>query len=415
MGYIMSALFKFTSLFGVQNIGLSIILFTLVVKVLMFPLTIKQQKASKLMAVMQPEIQAIQNKYKGKTDNDSMMKMNVETKAVYEKYGTSMTGGCLQLVIQLPILLALYRVIYNIPAYVGSVKTHFMNIVFALTGVASATDLADGAGASLLQFATEHGVNLKGMNAIGDLTGVTGTALGNKMVDILYKMNPTQWGDLAGAFPNAADVIHENYKVIEGMNSFLGINLAAQPFDGSFVPNLAWLIPILAGLSQYLSTKLMMNTNPSSAGDENQAAQMMKSMNVTMPLMSVFFCFTFPAAVGIYWVASSVFQILQQLIVNKYLNSMDLDQLIAENVAKANKKREKKGLPPQQITQNATAKLKNMQIEAEKEEKKRAEKLEKNDELVKESTAYYNKDAKPGSLASKAGMVAKYNEKHNNK
>ena len=199
-----------------------------------------------------------------------------------------------------------------------------MNIVFALTGVASATDLADGAGASLLQFATEHGVNLKGMNAIGDLTGVTGTALGNKMVDILYKMNP-----------------------------------------------------ILAGLSQYLSTKLMMNTNPSSAGDENQAAQMMKSMNVTMPLMSVFFCFTFPAAVGIYWVASSVFQILQQLIVNKYLNSME--------------------------------------IEAEKEEKKRAEKLEKNDELVKESTAYYNKDAKPGSLASKAGMVAKYNEKHNNK
>ena len=87
-----------------------------------------------------------------------------------------------------------------------------MNIVFALTGVASATDLADGAGASLLQFATEHGVNLKGMNAIGDLTGVTGTALGNKMVDILYKMNPSQWGDLAGAFPNAADVIHENYK-----------------------------------------------------------------------------------------------------------------------------------------------------------------------------------------------------------
>ena len=379
-------------------------------------MTIKQQKASKLMAVMQPELQAIQAKYKGKTDNDSMMKMNVETKAVYEKYGTSMTGGCLQLVIQLPILLALYRVIYNIPAYVGSVKTHFMNIVFALTGVASATDLADGAGASLLQFATEHGVNLKGMNAIGDLTGVTGTALGNKMVDILYKMNPSQWGELAGAFPNAADVIHENYKVIEGMNSFLGINLAAQPFDGSFVPNLAWLIPILAGLSQYLSTKLMMNTNPSSAGqDENQAAQMMKSMNITMPLMSVFFCFTFPAAVGIYWVSSSVFQILQQLIVNKYLNSMDLDQLIAENVAKANKKREKQGLPPQQITQNATAKLKNMQIEAEKEEKKRAEKLEKNEELVKESTAYYNKDAKPGSLAAKAGMVAKYNEKHNNK
>lgn len=122
----MDLLFRFTSSVGILNIGLCIILFTLVVKILMFPLTIKQQKSSKLMTVMQPEIQAIQNKYKGKTDNESMMKMNVETKAVYEKYGTSMTGGCLQLVIQLPILLALYRVIYNIPAYVSSVKTYFM-------------------------------------------------------------------------------------------------------------------------------------------------------------------------------------------------------------------------------------------------------------------------------------------------
>lgn len=88
LGWIMDALFRFTSSFGVLNIGLSIILFTLVVKILMFPMTIKQQKSSKMMTVMQPELMAIQNKYKGKTDNDSMMRMNVETKAVYEKYGT---------------------------------------------------------------------------------------------------------------------------------------------------------------------------------------------------------------------------------------------------------------------------------------------------------------------------------------
>ena len=91
LGVIMDFLFRITSSVGILNIGLCIILFTLVVKILMFPLTIKQQKSSKLMAVMQPELQAIQNKYKGKTDNDSMMRMNVETKAVYEKYGTSMT------------------------------------------------------------------------------------------------------------------------------------------------------------------------------------------------------------------------------------------------------------------------------------------------------------------------------------
>ena len=99
LGLIMEAIFRFTSMFGVMNIGICIILFTLIVKVVMFPLTVKQQKFSKMNAVMQPELQAIQKKYKGKSDQESMMKMNVETKAVYEKYGVSMTGGCLPLLI----------------------------------------------------------------------------------------------------------------------------------------------------------------------------------------------------------------------------------------------------------------------------------------------------------------------------
>ena len=132
LGWIMEALFRFTSTFGVMNIGLCIILFTIVMKLLMLPLTLKQQKSSKLMTVMQPELQAIQKKYKGKNDNDSMMRMNVETKAVYEKYGTSMTGGCLPLLIQLPIMLALYRVMYNIPAYASSVRKYFDLIIAKL-------------------------------------------------------------------------------------------------------------------------------------------------------------------------------------------------------------------------------------------------------------------------------------------
>ena len=410
LGWIMNALFEFTSSFGVLNIGLSIILFTLVVKLIMFPLTIKQQKSSKLMAVMQPELQIIQNKYKGKTDNDSMMKMNVETKAVYEKYGTSMTGGCLQLVIQMPILLALYRVIYSIPAYVTSVKDCFMQVVYAITGASSAGALTDGAASTLMKFATDHNVTLTGINNIGDLTGVTGDALGNKMVDILYKLNPAQWSELGQAFPHAANVISTNASAIESMNSFFGINLASNPFNGSWIPTVAWLIPIFAGLSQWFSAKLMMANQPQN--ENAPGSQMMKQMNLVMPLMSVWFCFTFPAAIGIYWVASSVFQIIQQVGVNAYLDKVDMDELIRRNVEKANKKREKKGLPPQKINQNATASLKNMQAAAEREEIKRAEKIEKTMEQVKESNNYYNENAKPGSLASKANMVSKYNEKH---
>ena len=105
--------------------------------------------------------------------------------------------------------------------------------------------------------------------------------------------------------------------------------------------------------------------------------------------------------------------IIQQVIVNAYLNRVDIDEMIRKNVEKANKKRAKKGLPPQKINQNATASLKSMQAAAEKEEALRAEKLEKTKEQVEAYNAYYNNDAKPCSIASKANMVARYNEKHN--
>ena len=111
LGWIMDLLFRFTSTFGIENIGLCIILFTLVTKLLMMPLTIKQQKSSKLMAVMQPEINAIQKKYKGKeNDQKSAMMMQAEMKAVYEKYGTSMTGGCLPAG---PVLFVLWHSAYR--------------------------------------------------------------------------------------------------------------------------------------------------------------------------------------------------------------------------------------------------------------------------------------------------------------
>jgi len=238
--------------------------------------------------------------------------------------------------------------------------------------------------------------------------------LSNKMVDILYKFNPAQWEQLKQVFPEASSIIADNYLQIERMNSFLGINLTTNPWQG-FTPNAAWLIPIFAGLTQWLSTKLMSTNQNTNADDENPTSQMMKQMNITMPLMSVFFCFTFPSAVGLYWVAGAVFQIIQQLAINSYMNKIDLDDLVAKNVEKANKKRAKKGLPPTRISQNATASLKQAEVKAEKEEMARSEKIEKAKEQIKESSEYYNKDAKPGSLASKANMVARYNEKNNKK
>ena len=112
LGKIMAGIFNVIDFIGIPNVGLAIILFTIVVNLLMLPLTIKQQKFSKLSAKMQPEIQLVQAKYKGKKDNDSMMAQNQEVQAIYAKYGVSPSGSCVQLIIQMPILFALYRVIY---------------------------------------------------------------------------------------------------------------------------------------------------------------------------------------------------------------------------------------------------------------------------------------------------------------
>ena len=399
LGLIMDAIFRFTSLFGVMNIGVCIILFTLIVKVLMFPLTVKQQKFSKMNTVMQPELQAIQKKYKGKSDQESMMKMNVETKAVYEKYGVSMTGGCLQLVIQLPILLALYQVTYHIPAYVNSVGSVFYDITDKLLGTVGG-NLQTLAG-QLNEFATAHSVSMS------MISNFATEPTNSKVVDFLYKLNPAQWQLLQDQYP----VIEtSSIELIERMNSFLGINLATTPWQG-FMPNIGWILPVLAGLSQWYSTRLMSSTQ--NLSDDNPSASMMKQMNIMMPLMSVFFCFTLPSGIGIYWIAQSVFMIIQQWIINRHLSNIDIDEMVKKNMEKANAKRAKKGLPPQKITQSATVSLKQMQADEAKREKELEEKKARTAAQVKESTEYYNKDPKPGSLAAKAAMVKKYNEKHN--
>ena len=396
LGYVMDILFRFTSSFGVFNVGLCIILFTIVMKTLMIPLTIKQQKTTKLMSVMNPEIQAIQKKYKGKSDQESMQRQNVEIQAVYEKYGTSMTGGCLPLLIQMPILLALYRVIYNIPAYVPSVRVYFDNVVTPLMGQADyaqklqeITNIATACGGKLDKF---------------DFTNA------NRLVDMLYKFSTSQWGELQSLFPAISDVISQNAAVVEKMNTFLGLNMAEAP---GWVPSFAWIIPVLAAVSQWFSTKLMSGNQPSTSGDaENPMAQSMKTMTTTMPLFSAFICITMPAGLGIYWIATSVVTIIQQLVVNAYMDKVNIDDMIAKNLEKVNKKRAKQGLPPAKVTQNATASLKAIKAEEEKEKAAEEVKKEKIAKQIEESSKYYNTNAKPGSLASKAAMVQKYNEAH---
>jgi len=403
LGVIMNALFEFTTIFGVTNIGLSIILFTLIVKLIMFPLTLKQQKFSKISTIMQPELQAIQKRYKGKNDQESMMRMNEETKAVYAKYGTSPTGGCLQLLIQLPIIYALFRVINNIPAYVSSVKEVFLNIVNPLM---QQTGFIEKIG----EFASSHAMSNY------DFTQ------SNYVIDLLYKFTGSEWQQLEEAFPSLASTIAENSAKISQMNTFLGLDLASAP---GFALTPALIIPILAGVTQWISTKMMQVNQPeeanSSTENESTMAQSMKMMTTTMPLVSAFFCLSMPCALGIYWIATSVVQIFQQLAVNYYFDHTDIEKLIARDVEKANRKRAKKGLAPQKLSNAATINAKNLNKGQDKlakaeELKKKQQDLEEKYKKMQEATEYYNKGlAKPGSLSAKANMVQQYNERNEKK
>ena len=387
MGWIMDGIYRLLNVFGIQNIGICIILFTIIVRLIMMPMTIKQQRFSKLSAMMQPEIAAIQNKYKGKNDTASIQKMQLETKAVYEKYGTSPTGGCLQMFIQLPIFYGIFAVVRDIPYYVPRVKALFEPVISAITGVTNYNQVLIDSGLTTAAYDTEDAL-LRFLNAFSS----------------------EQWETLKNAFTSygngISDTIAQQSEKILHVNNFFGINLATAP---GFKLSLALLIPLLAGLTQWLSVKLMQSKNPVNNDDENNtAAQSMKMMNTMMPVISAVFCVSMPSGLGLYWIMGSVVQCIQQIFINKYMDKVDVEKLIAKNMDKVNKKRAKKGLPPKKVDTSAVTNYEEAVQRKEDEVARRGERAKE----IKESTEYYNQNAKPGSLAAKANMVKMYNEKN---
>ncbi len=400
LGLLMNIIFEFLNALGVPSIGLSIILFTIVIYMLMLPLTIKQQKFSKMSAKMNPEIQAVQKKYKGKQDQVSMMKMKEETDAIYAKYGTSPTGTCLPMLIQLPILFALYRVIYAIPAYIDKVKAAFYPLVTNIMSNKAAVEFIQGTD-SAKQFVKQD------------------FALENTIIDVLNKFSVAEWSDLADKFPDLGGSIETTQSTLNHFNNFLGLNIAETPWHmlmsgiqaGAVLIIIgALIIPVLSGLSQWISVKLMaqpeLTANNNNGNDmASSMASSMKMMNTMMPLMSIYFCFILPAGMGIYWVISAVVRTAQQLVINKKLGKLDIEEEIKKNMENYNRKREKKGLPPQKLSNAARMNTRSVQKDEISEEDRQ--------EKIKKSTEYYNKGAaKPGSLAAKARMVEQYNEKN---
>ncbi len=389
LGYIMDGIYRL----GIHNVAWCIIIFTIIVNLLLLPLTIKQQRFMKLTSIMQPELMALQKKYKDRKDQATQQKMMLEQQAIYDKYGATPTGGCLTTFIQLPIMFALYQVIYRIPAYIGGIKDMLMSVV---EPVMQQPDY---------------------INKIADLAKANNLPIdkidynvADKLVDLFGKFNAAAWEELKGIFPALEKVITESSEKFLGVNSFLGgLNLTEAP---GFKFSIALLIPILAGLTQWLSVKTMNTNNKTAQNEDMPGAGAMKSMNTVMPIMSVFFCITFPIGIGIYWVASSTVRMVMQLGINQYMKKVNVDDMIKVNIEKRNKKRERKGLPP--INANATIKSANRAAEVAAKKKDMEEERAK--KPLTNSTDYYKqKRENMGTIASRARMVQDYEEKKGKK
>lgn len=399
----------------VESVVLSIVIITIIIYMCLLPLTIKQQKFSKLSQKMQPEMQAIQAKYKNKKDQASMMAMQEETQLLYQKYGISPMGSCVQMLIQMPILFALYRVFYNIPAYLSGVKSSFTGLVDSIQQTSRYQDTL----VSLMEkynVVTSSGLNAS--NAASKLADASGDTLSNYIIDILYKLPSKGWDALMDGkfFDGIQSAVEKTHDALLHFNYFLGLNISDTPWyiiKSNFTDKpdkwllfviLALLIPVLSYLTQMLNIKLM----PQATNGNDQVANQMKMMNLMMPLMSLFICFTVPVGLGIYWICSALVRGIQQFFVNRHIENLDLEAVMAKNEEKAKKKREKMGLSEDYIKKAAQIKTKsidnkaNVSVSAGTEEK-----------LAK--AAEYKANAKAGSLASKANMVKEFNERNSRK
>ena len=341
------------------------------------------------------------------------MKQNEEITAVYQKYGVSPTGSCVQLLIQMPILLALYQVIYHIPGYITGVREAF-------TGLATKIISVDGFSDIISKFLTDNKISMYGITPNMTFTKET-------TIDFLYKLTPSQMDRFADVsqFSGFSDLFASVSEKASHMNTFLNLNISDTPWAlmqsgwnqgntaGYLLVFAAVMVPILAWFTQWLNYKLMPQPQTNSNEPPSTMEASMKGMNTVMPIMSAIFCFSFPVGIGIYWIIGAVIRSVQQVVINRYMDKIDTEELIQKNQEKMKKKMEKRGMTAERINQQARMNVRNIQEPVRKPNTKPALTAEEKAEKVKKSTEYYNSsNVKLGSLAAKANMVKQFDEKN---
>ncbi|MEE1113870.1 MAG: YidC/Oxa1 family membrane protein insertase [Eubacterium sp.] len=399
LGWLMNGIYEILNAIGIPNIGLAIVFFTIVIYMILTPIQVNQQKQSKMMSVVQPEINKIQKKYQGKRDQASQMKMQEEVQAVYSKYGVSMTGSCLPLAFQMPILFALYQVILYIPGYITKVSDIFSGLATKMMAVQGSQEL-------LTQFASDNKIRV----SLDDFSL-------NHVIDLLYALKPSQWESLQ-SFSQFSDLTTDITKVAaqsHKINTFLAINIKDSPWDaiktgftsigsGNATPLIVIamifgiLIPVLAWFTQWINMKLMPQQN--AGGDQGAMMNQMNMMNNIMPIFSAFICITFSMGIGIYWIVGSVIRCIQQIVINRTIGKIDPEDLIK----KAQEKKAKKQTKQKDYVPNITANARTNTAGSKKG----------NNAKTIDASKWYSDSDKidPNSITAKANLVMKFDQEN---
>ena len=264
------------------NYAVALILFTLAFKLILLPLSIRQHKSSVKQAKLRPKERAIRKRYEGRTDPEARIQLATELQNMYKEEKYSVAGGCLPLLIQLPIIIVLYRIVQQPLTYISALTAETVNAI--------QTRILESVRAGIL--------------TVNGLTAES-TAVSQIQMTGVLRANPElflEWVPEGTLLPD--------------FMLFGAIDLSANPSFASFF---LLIIPVLAGafpwLSAFVSRKLM--PQPERTAETESVDKTMNMMNIVMPITTVIIAFGLPTVMGLYWVYQSIFGIITQVILYK--------------------------------------------------------------------------------------------------
>lgn len=302
LGWLMWVVYEYV---GFHNYFLTIFIFTFLMRLIMFPLSIKNQKSAVDRARLAPRLERIQKKYA----NDRQ-KLQQKQQELYEKENVSMTGGCLPLAVQMIVLFGIIAVIYSPLNYLVQMDTRVID-----AAVSAVTVVGDEDPAATHKI-TENEASDKSYYREMKMLNV----VEYHKDAILQNIQAIDGGKAYDAA--AANAQYDQLIATRNDFSIGGYSLLENPWRGGFSDiSLLWLLPLLSGLSAFVSSWLSMRYNKASQSEEMQQVQgCTGGMMYVMPLFSLVLTFTVPGGVGVYWICSNLIALLQTVVLNKMYN-----------------------------------------------------------------------------------------------